>query len=260
MTGFRKHRERAAPPYEVTESPAHDHDGSPLPSTPAATPTAESAKRPRLQPDRGSSQVPRLSLDDVTALIVNFKTREHTRTCLDTLRAAYPALAILAVNNGSGNDSTKYLRQRAISDTKTTVLFNERNIFHGPTLHQGMCAAETRFVLLLHSNCEVRHGGLFEPLLDAFDHDRNRQASIDQSLREWPVDRRQSHTICPPIRRRIWPPKMLQAPAFRSSWGAARPEHVGDSALVSISAHAYRRPGSSSWQRGGLNPAMATIV
>ena len=51
------------------------------------------------------------TLDDLTALVVNFRTLDETRTCLETLRAAYPTLSVVVVDNGSGDASTTFLRE-----------------------------------------------------------------------------------------------------------------------------------------------------
>lgn len=55
----------------------------------------------------------------------------------------------------------------------------------------GHVRCEMRFVLLLRSDCEVRHGGFLEPLLDAPHHDPVLCAIGKRGwppLREWPVE------------------------------------------------------------------------
>jgi glycosyltransferase involved in cell wall biosynthesis len=107
-------------------------------------------------------------LDDVTTIVVNFRTLDETRTCLRTLRAAYPALRVIVIDNGSADASTEFLQTFDAGDEFARVIFNDTNIFHGPALDQGMREADTELVFLLDSDCEIRHGGFLEPLIEEF--------------------------------------------------------------------------------------------
>jgi glycosyltransferase involved in cell wall biosynthesis len=176
-----------------------------------------------------------LGIDDVTTIIVNFRTLDATRTCLTTLRAAYPSLRVIVVDNGSGDGSTEFLRRLAHEDGRLCVIFNASNIFHGPALDQAMRAAETDLVFLLDSDCEILHGGFLEPLVDAFSEDpllyamgrrsyANRYGFRPISDRErWTyyispfaamIDRTKYFTLPPFVHH--------GAPLYRNMWGATR--------------------------------------
>ena len=140
--------------------------------------------------------------EDVTAVIVNFRTLDETRTCLRT---------------------------------HARVIFNETNVFHGPALDQGMREADTGLVFLLDSDCEILHGGFLEPLVQAFTDDpvlyaigkrgyANRWGYGPISDREqWTyyvhpfaavVDRTKYFTLPPFVHH--------GAPLYRNMWGATR--------------------------------------
>ena len=176
-----------------------------------------------------------LSIDDVMAIVVNFRTLEQTRTCLSTLRDAYPTLTTLVVDNGSADESTEYLRELQARDEHVRVLFNDANVFHGPALDQGMRAAATDLAFLLDSDCEILHGGFLEPLVEEFARDpllyaigkrgyANRWGYGPISERErWTyyvhpfaalVDRNKYLTLPPFIHH--------GAPLYRNMWGATK--------------------------------------
>jgi glycosyltransferase involved in cell wall biosynthesis len=179
----------------------------------------------------------------LTVLIVNFRTLQHTRTCIETLRAFYPRVQLLVIDNGSADASTEYLGQLAGQDEATTLVVNHENRYHGPALHQGMLKAATSHVFLLDSDCEILRGGFLEPLLARFAAD---PLLYSIGKRGWtnrygqaPIDRRQAYTAyvhpfaCVVDRRKYFhlPPfEHHGAPLWRNMWGAQRAgyhlEHV----------------------------------
>lgn len=203
-----------------------------------------------------------LGIGDVTAIVVNFRTLAETRTCLASLRAAYPTLRVIVVDNGSADESTEFLRRLEREDDQLRVIFNETNVFHGPALDQGMRAAETELVFLLDSDCEIRRGGFLEDLAAAFVEDpllyaigkrgyANRYGYGPISTRErWTyyvhpfaavVDRRKYFTLPPFVHH--------GAPLYRNMWGATRAgyhlrhvtieDHVVHRRRTTASAHGY---------------------
>ena len=175
------------------------------------------------------------TIADVTTIVVNFRTLGETRTCLSTLRAAYPTLRVLVIDNGSADESTDYLRELERQDSHLDAIFNETNIFHGPALDQGMHAATTDLVFLLDSDCEIQHRGFLEPLVEEFAKDpllyaigkrgyANRFGYGPISEREqWThyvhpfaalIDRRKYFTLPPFVHH--------GAPLYRNMWGATK--------------------------------------
>ena len=176
-----------------------------------------------------------LTIDDVTAIVVNFRTLAETRTCLTTLRVAYPTLKTLVIDNGSRDESTDLLNELHAQDEFLRVVFNEANVFHGPALDQGMREADTALAFLLDSDCEILHGGFLEPLVDEFARDpllyaigkrgyANRYGYGPISHRErWTyyvhpfaalVDRRKYFALPPFVHH--------GAPLYRNMWGATK--------------------------------------
>ncbi|MBD0291339.1 MAG: glycosyltransferase family 2 protein [Thermoleophilia bacterium] len=212
------------------------------------------------------------TLEDLTAIVVNFRTLDETRRCLATLRDAYPSLRVLVIDNGSRDASTDFLRAHAGEDERLRVIFNEKNIFHGPALDQGMREAESALVFLLDSDCEILSGGFLEPLVDAFSHDpllyalgkrgyTNRYGYGPISERErWTYyvhpfaavfDRAKYFTLPPFVHH--------GAPPYRNMWGAAKAgyhvrhvtieDHVLHHRRTTASVHGYGYTRRLLWQR-----------
>jgi glycosyltransferase involved in cell wall biosynthesis len=108
----------------------------------------------------------------VTVLVVNYKTFELTRQCVETLLIHCPSLPLLVIDNGSDDASTSFLRELESERDNIRVQLNERNIYHGPALDQGMRLAVTPFVFTLDSDCEVLGSGFIEQMLTQFDDPR----------------------------------------------------------------------------------------
>ncbi|MDQ3822498.1 MAG: glycosyltransferase [Actinomycetota bacterium] len=203
-----------------------------------------------------------LSIDDLTTIVVNFRTLAQTRTCLTTLRAAYPTLKVLVIDNGSADESTEYLRELDAADRLVRVVFNETNVFHGPALDQGMREAETHLVFLLDSDCEILHGGFLEPLVGEFVRDPLLYAIGKRGYANrygyGPISRNERwthyvHPFAAVLDRRKYfalPPFVHHgAPLYRNMWGATRAgyhlrhvtieDHVRHHRRTTASVHGY---------------------
>jgi glycosyltransferase involved in cell wall biosynthesis len=203
-----------------------------------------------------------LTIDDVTAIVVNYRTLSETRTCLSTLRAAYPTLRVIVIDNGSRDESTDFLRQVERDDPRARVIFNETNVFHGPALDQGVRAAETKLVFLLDSDVEIRHGGFLEPLVGAFSEDPLLYAVGKRGYANrygyGPISDRESwtyyvHPFAALVDRTKYlglPPFVHHgAPLYRNMWGATKAgyrlrhvtieDHVTHRHRATATAHGY---------------------
>src|SRR3954454_18408427 len=122
-----------------------------MPSRPSRTEPSECAgpRRPAQTPGRD------VGLDAITVLVINYKTLEVTRRCLDSLVRAYPGVRLLIIDNGSNDESTAYIRDLSRGSRHVACVLNERNIYHGPAMHQGVAASQTPYVFTLDSDCEV---------------------------------------------------------------------------------------------------------
>jgi GT2 family glycosyltransferase len=99
----------------------------------------------------------------VTAVIVNRDRAAMTAECLACLRGASPRIAIIVVDNGSGEGELAALAE-ACSRHGAKLLPLGSNRFFGDANNIGVEAATTPFVLLLNNDVFVAPGYL-EPLL-----------------------------------------------------------------------------------------------
>ncbi|HWI11017.1 MAG TPA: glycosyltransferase family 2 protein [Burkholderiaceae bacterium] len=92
---------------------------------------------------------------DVTALIVNYNTKELLRPCIDALRASASGLRlqIVIVDNASRDGSPEWLRAE-FGDCD--LIFNTSNVGFGRANNQALALARGRHVLLLNTDAFVR--------------------------------------------------------------------------------------------------------
>ncbi len=103
----------------------------------------------------------------VTAVVVNHRTEELTRRCVESLRRLASTPAVLVVDNGS--DETTVQRLHELADASTRLICNPTNRGHGPAMDQAIRAAVTEFVMTVDSDVEVLRPGLVEILLAPFE-------------------------------------------------------------------------------------------
>lgn len=108
------------------------------------------------------------SIDQITAVIVNYRTLELTRACVESLLHFYPDINIILVDNNSQDASTNYIRTCAESSLNIDWVKTGRNIGHGPGLHVGVKSCKTPYVLTMDSDVEVLRGGWLELMLGVF--------------------------------------------------------------------------------------------
>lgn len=106
-------------------------------------------------------QVKRIQLD-ITAVVVNYKTKHLIKKAVKTFRHYYPTVHLVLIDNNSQDGSTDWVgRQRS---EHTTVLINHHNVGHGPALHLGIQQAKTRFVFVFDSDVVFHRGGFLEKM------------------------------------------------------------------------------------------------
>jgi len=109
--------------------------------------------------------------DLVTCIIVNFKTAELTETALTSFLLQYPFVSVLLVDNGSSDDSARYVKIAGDSFSTVTTILHDENIGHGPAMHRAILQATTRYVFTLDSDCVVEEGGFLERMIKDFQSD-----------------------------------------------------------------------------------------
>lgn len=136
----------------------------------------------------------------VTAVIVNYRTLELTRTCVESLLRFYPSINIILVDNNSQDASVDYIRTCAEIHPNVNWVKTRRNVGHGLGLHFGIEACTTPYVLTLDSDVEVLRGGWLELMLEAFEVDPRLFAIGDRGYCDYsgvrPGDRPFVHPFC----------------------------------------------------------------
>lgn len=113
--------------------------------------------------------VPEPSIDIgryITCVIVNFKTRKLTKQALTSFLDVYPNVPVDLIDNGSGDDSTSFIKQAEKVYPKVISTLYDENIGHGPAMHRAITGAETKYVFTLDSDCVIDRGGFLQRMLD----------------------------------------------------------------------------------------------
>jgi glycosyltransferase involved in cell wall biosynthesis len=108
-------------------------------------------------------------LDDITVIVINYRTEQLIRRCVGSLLKHYPDVKLLLIDNGSQDGSTAYIRRVARHDENVGCIINAENVYHGPAMHQGITSSATPFVFTLDSDCEILERGFLEKMLDPFE-------------------------------------------------------------------------------------------
>lgn len=105
-------------------------------------------------------------IQEITVLIINYKTEDLTRVCVESLLAVYPTVNLLLIDNGSKDGSARDISDLAASHSNITCILNIENLYHGPAMDQGIKHSHTPYVLTLDSDCHIFRGGFLELMLD----------------------------------------------------------------------------------------------
>lgn len=101
---------------------------------------------------------------DITTIIVNYKTPDLLRGCVESFRVHYAHAPLLLIDNGSADESTVYIHRSAAASAYTQCLLNPRNLFHGIAMDQGIRYCTTPYVFLLDSDCLILKTGFLEQM------------------------------------------------------------------------------------------------
>ena len=110
--------------------------------------------------------------DQVTAVLVHFRTPDLLQDAVRSFHAAYPALPIHVIDNGADEASRAHLA--ALCDELGPVLAVTHladNIYHGPAMDQALRTLTTPYVFFLDTDTRTQHGGFLEPMVASLEAD-----------------------------------------------------------------------------------------
>jgi GT2 family glycosyltransferase len=111
--------------------------------------------------------------ENICVVIVNYQTPDLLETAVQSFRKFYPAVSLLLTDNGSHDRSRAIITKLAANrPTCTRTVFLEKNIFHGPAMHEAMMAVDQDFVFFLDSDTETQQGGFLEKMTAEFTSER----------------------------------------------------------------------------------------
>lgn len=135
----------------VEAAPRPSHRERPSPPTPVARPSTVSSY--------------------VSAVMVNYKTRDVTRRAVESFVSHYPDVPLLLIDNGSGDASTPVMQKLGDRYPSVTTHLLPDNIYHGPALDLALHTLSTPYVLTLDSDTITERGGWLEAMLGHFQAD-----------------------------------------------------------------------------------------
>jgi len=113
-----------------------------------------------------------LTFDDISTVIVNYRTPELLETAATSFRKFYPDAGLVIVDNGS-NDLSIDVIGKLVKDnkTKTKSLMLEKNNYHGPAMDRAMKFVDRAVVFFLDSDTKTNVGGFLELMLQEINRD-----------------------------------------------------------------------------------------
>jgi len=106
-----------------------------------------------------------------TIIIVNWNTQDYLDKCLSSIYALYSTgeVSIIVIDNASSDGSVEMVRTKY---PQVVLVSNEENVGFAKACNQGIQKAETDYVLLLNSDCEVTSPDLLRNVVAVFEQDQ----------------------------------------------------------------------------------------
>jgi GT2 family glycosyltransferase len=93
----------------------------------------------------------------LSVVVVTYENLDLTRQCIDSLRAGttQPRFEIIAVDNGSTDGTSEYLRELSTADDRVRVVLNEDNRGFAAAVNQGLQLASGDVLVILNNDVVV---------------------------------------------------------------------------------------------------------
>lgn len=115
-----------------------------------------------------------LTSDDISVVIVNYRTPDLLDRAARSFRRFYPDLEMILVDNGSHDRSIDIIDSLVdLNPVKTKKLMLERNYFHGPAMDTAIHASTKDVLFFLDTDTETYNGGFIECMLSELNSDDN---------------------------------------------------------------------------------------
>jgi GT2 family glycosyltransferase len=113
-----------------------------------------------------------LTSNDISTVIVNYRTPELLETAATSFRKFYPDVELVIVDNGSNDRSLDVIEALVKSNPmKTKSIMLDKNYFHGPAMDRAMRSVDKEIVFFLDTDIEVKRGGFIELMLQEFNRE-----------------------------------------------------------------------------------------
>ncbi|MCE5272788.1 glycosyltransferase family 2 protein [bacterium] len=111
----------------------------------------------------------------VSVVLLCWNRSDHTTRCLESLlgRTEYPDFEVIAVDNGSTDDTPELLRSLARQDSRLRPLFAGRNLGIVAGRQAGLEAASGEYVLFLDNDTEIERGDFMQVMVQALESHPN---------------------------------------------------------------------------------------
>ncbi len=131
---------------------------------------------------------PKIAKKDLAIIIVNYNTRDLLFNCLKTIKAAEKpqnGIEIIVVDNNSTDDSLQMLKDHF---PEVRLIQNKTNVGFSKANNQGAKVANSRFLLFLNSDTEVKKYSLVKPLKYLKTHPKVGAITIKLFLKNGDID------------------------------------------------------------------------
>ncbi|MFZ1081291.1 MAG: glycosyltransferase [Candidatus Kryptoniota bacterium] len=113
-----------------------------------------------------------LTFDDVSTIIVNYRTPDLLETAARSFRKFYPDIELVIVDNGSNDQSFEVVTSLVKSNPETTKsIMLDKNHYHGPAMDKAVKSVEKKVVFFLDTDTETLRGGFIELMLQEMGRD-----------------------------------------------------------------------------------------